>query len=211
MADWLHVLGDIPPERILCDPWMGTATEADLLKKLDGEDKRLCELVDGTLVEKPMGFYESLIATILIGELLNFIRPGNLGVVSSGDGPLRLRMGLVRMPDVAFVSRARLRAAGGVKEQIPSLIPDLAVEVLSPSNSKREMDRKRKEYFGAGVRLVWQIDPPTRTADVYISSNEPLERLTGDGMLKGRDVLPGFELRLSDLFAAADRMLELGQ
>src|SRR5690349_11244645 len=89
LADWLHVLGDIAPERVLCDPLMGTATEADLLKHLDAADKRLCELVDGTLVEKPLGYYESLIAVILIQELLNFIRPKNLGIVSSGDGPLR--------------------------------------------------------------------------------------------------------------------------
>src|SRR5438046_1774546 len=105
MADWLHVLGDIAPERVLCDPYMGTATEADLLKHLDADDKRLCELVDGTLVEKAVGYYESLVAVILIRHLLDFIEPRQLGAVSAGDGPLRLRLGLVRLPDVAFVSR----------------------------------------------------------------------------------------------------------
>src|SRR5687768_2924613 len=102
-AEWLHDLGDVPLERIVFDPWPGTATEADLLRKVETED-RLCELIDGTLVEKPVGAYESLLAMLLVQELLNFIRPRRLGAVIGPDGPLRLRLGLVRLPDISYIS-----------------------------------------------------------------------------------------------------------
>src|SRR5438046_10359522 len=76
-AEWLHDLGDIPLKRIIFDPWPGSATEADLLRKVEVE-KQLCELVEGTLVEKPMGFYESMVATALIQAMLNFVLPRRL-------------------------------------------------------------------------------------------------------------------------------------
>ena len=72
---------------------------------------------------------------------------------------LRLFPGLVRIPDIAFVSWARIPGGRMPKEPIPDLVPDLAVEVLSPSNTPREMALKRRHYFEAGVRLVWIVDP----------------------------------------------------
>ena len=68
------------------------------------------------------------------------------------------------------------------------------------------MRRKREEYFGAGVRLVWMIDPQTRSADVYTELENP-RHVESDGALDGANVLPGFELRLNELFSAADKML----
>src|SRR5215212_3516506 len=68
-AEWLHDLGDVPLERILFTPWPGTATEADMLRKVEVE-KHLCELIDGTLVEKPVGLYESQVAAVLIQLML---------------------------------------------------------------------------------------------------------------------------------------------
>jgi Uma2 family endonuclease len=201
-ADWLHDLGDVPLERIIFDPLPGTATEADLLQKVDVE-KQLCELIDGTLVEKPMGWYESILAMLLAQELLNFIRPRHLGAISGPDGPLRFRIGLVRLPDISYISHERLKSQNVKREQIPSLIPDLAIEVLSPSNRPGEMRRKREDYFGAGVRLAWFIDPETRSADVYKSTDD-VRHIGPDGTLDGEFVLPGFVLKLSDLFAAAD-------
>jgi Uma2 family endonuclease len=119
---------------------------------------------------------------------------------------MRFRIGLVRIPDLSFVSAERLKAAGGVRQAIPSLIPDLAIEVLRTSNRPAEMRLKRGEYFGAGVRLVWIIDPKRRVADVYTSA-DARERINPEGMLRGLDVLPGFEIRLSELFAAADQAI----
>src|SRR6266540_793146 len=79
-AQWLNELGDVPLERIVMNPWMGFATEQDLLKLVE-RDKRLCELIDGTLVEKPVGSKESWIASLLITALTNFVLPRKLGMV----------------------------------------------------------------------------------------------------------------------------------
>ena len=95
-----------------------------------------------------------------------------------------------------------LAAAGGhvPSEPIAPVVPDLAVEVLSAGNTKREMSRKCEEYFAAGVRLVWQIDLETRTAAVYTNPGE-FRTLTESDTLDGEPVLPGFEFSLRELFA----------
>src|SRR5437764_15378666 len=99
-ADWLHSLGDVPLERIVFDPWPGTATEADLLRLVEGD--KLCELIDGTLVEKPRGWEESIIAANVIIEIGIYIKRTNAGVVSGADATLRMASnGRVRLPDVS--------------------------------------------------------------------------------------------------------------
>ncbi|MEO8494493.1 MAG: Uma2 family endonuclease, partial [Planctomycetota bacterium] len=92
-------------------------------------------------------------------------------------------------------------------EPAPSIAPDLAVEVLSVSNTDREMQRKRREYFDAGVSLVWMIDPRQRSAVVYTSLDEYTEYCASDS-LTGGEVLPGFTLSLSELFAELDRQAD---
>ena len=80
---------------------------------------------------------------------------------------MRLAPGLVRIPDVSFVSWDRFPDRRVTREPVPAIAPDLAVEVLSESNTKAEMDRKLREYFAAGARLVWYLDPEDRTVRVY--------------------------------------------
>jgi Uma2 family endonuclease len=203
VEDLLHQLGDVPAWRIRLHPSPGTASEADVLR-LHADEKRLYELVDGTLVEKGMGYRESLLAVYLIMCLDRHVRPRNLGLVTGEAGMLRLFAGMVRIPDVAFVSWARVPGGRVPTAPIPSLAPDLAVEILSGSNTPREMDRKRGEYFDAGVRLVWIIDPDARTVAVYTTPANP-SVLTEHDALDGGAVLTGFTLRLSDLFAELDR------
>lgn len=165
-ADLLHRLGNVPAERIRLSPAPGTATEQDVLA-IEARANRLCELVDGVLVEKTVGYYEARLA-LLIGYFLeDSLEKHNLGVAFGADATLRLMPGLVRIPDVCFVSWGRLPIRELPAEPIPDLIPDLAVDVLSPANTKREMQRKLREYFKVGVGLVWFVDPPTRTAQVY--------------------------------------------
>ena len=113
-------------------------------------------------------------------------------------------LGLVRLPDVAFVSWDRLPERRVPDEPIPNVVPDLAVEVLSASNTAKEMARKRGEYFRAGVRLVWEIDPRARTARVYTSESSFTDLAVND-TLDGGTVLPGFTLPLAQLFAELDR------
>jgi Uma2 family endonuclease len=197
LADLLHRLGDIPLERIRFRPHPGTATEQNVI-----ESKRLCELVDGVLVEKAMGFYESRLAMVLGHLLEDYLENNDLGIVLGEAGMTRMEPGLVRMPDVSFHSWEhfpnRLLPGGAFLEQAP----DLAVEILSPTNTEREMDRKRREYFAGGSRLVWQVYPPKRRVRVYTSVDAFVE-LTENDTLEGGSVLPGFSLSVRRWFERA--------
>src|SRR5258708_1197455 len=96
-----------------------------------------------------------------------FVSQHDLGKVLGPDGTLKLLPEQVRIPDVCFISWGQLRDKSLRDVAIPPLVPDLAVEILSPGNTKREMDRKLREYFQAGVRLVWYVDPRKRIAHAY--------------------------------------------
>ena len=203
LADLLHRLGDIPLERIRFRPYPGSATEGDVVAA-EARTARLCELVDGVLVEKAMGYYESRLAVILSHLFEDYLENNDLGIVLGEQGMTRMELGLVRMPDVSFHSWEhfpnRLLPAGAFVEQAP----DLAVEILSPSNTEREMDRKRSEYFAGGSRLVWQVYPPTRRVRVYTSVDTFVE-LTEADTLEGGPVLPGFTLSVRRWFERAGR------
>ena len=202
LADWLAQLGDIPPERIRAYPPLGKATERDLLEAMS-EGPGICELVDGVLVEKPMGYEESFL-TIVLAELLSkFVRMNKLGRVSGADGLMRLFPGLVRAPDIAFASWKRFPGGRIPRAAIPNLVPDLAIEVLSRSNTLAEMKRKREEYLRCGVRLIWIIDPIKRTVQVIVPKRNPVVLSAAD-MLDGGKVLPGFQVSLKDVFATLD-------
>jgi Uma2 family endonuclease len=112
--------------------------------------------------------------------------------------------GLVRMPDVAFISWDQLPKRKYPNEPIASLFPDLAVEVLSESNTRGEMKRKLKEYFLSGTQLVWIVDPIQRIVDVYTAPDR-FTRLKEGEVLDGGDLLPGFELPLERLFARVEK------
>jgi len=202
-ADLLHRLGDIPPERVRIVPAPGTATVQNVID-IQAREKRLFELVDGVLVEKGMSYRESTLAVFLIECLGPFVRKGNLGILTGESGMMRLFGGLVRIPDVAFASWARVPGGRMPTDPVPQLVPDLAVEILSPSNSPAEMERKRREYFQAGVRLVWIVNADTRTVAVYTSPENPVV-LSQSETLDGGAVLPGFSLSLTEYFAELDR------
>lgn len=202
LNDILDELGGIAAHRVRLEPAPGRATIADLVNVNDNGAS--CELVDGALVEKAMGWSESLIAAVLIELLGRFAREKNLGLVSGPDGFVEILPSLVRGPDVSFISWERLPDRQVPSSAIPRIVPDLAVEVLSVGNTFLEMSRKRHEYFHAGVRLVWMIDPRERTVAVYRKINEPVI-LDESQTLTGHDVLPGLEIRLAEVFAELDR------
>lgn len=201
-AQWLASLGGVPLSRIIFNPWPGEATEADLLYMVDHE-KRLCELVDGTLVEKPVGCWEGLIAANLVVLLGSFVNPRDLGAVFGADSTLRMKSGRIRLPDVSFVSKARLPQT---LAPVPSLGPDLAVEVLSEGNTEAEMRQKLAEYFQSGTRLAWIIDPGPRTVAVYTAADGPPTIVPESGSLDGGAVLPGLSIRVADLFLNVPRV-----
>jgi Uma2 family endonuclease len=197
LADLRRRLGGIPLDRIWFHPAPGTAAEKDVVEA-DERENRLCELVDGTLVEKAMGFEEARLAARLIYLVNSYLDDNDLGICVGADGMMRIAPGLVRIPDMSFVTWDRLPGRESPREPIPDLAPDLAVEVLSDGNTKPEMARKVREYFEAGVMMVWLIDPKKRTARVFSSVGKSV-LLRADQALDGGDVLPGFVLRLSDL------------
>ncbi len=198
-GELLERLGGISPNRVCLKPAPGTATEKDVIRLLHRE-KRKFELVDGTLVEKVMGLKESAIASELGRLVGNWnVEKGDLGMVAGADGTMRFMKGLVRIPDLSFTRWDRLPGGTIPTEPIPDLAPDLAVEVLSEGNTKGEMERKLKEYFLAGVELVWFIDPEKRTARVFTSPDDAKE-LGASDTLTGGDVLPGFKVKVAELF-----------
>jgi Uma2 family endonuclease len=203
LADLHQRLGGVPLERIRCQPPPGTATEVDVLHRPNGE-KCLFELVDGVLVEKAMGLYESVLAMVLGQLLRNFLEQNDLGIVSGEVGLLRLAPGLVRGPDVAFISWQRFPNQRLPAQPVPDVAPDLAVEVLSEGNTEAEMERKLGEYFAAGVSLVWYLEPEPRSVRVYTSPTD-VRLLTEEETLEGDPVLPGFRLSIREWFERAER------
>ncbi len=192
-------LGNIPPSRVCLDPFPGTATERDLLRK-HGRPHKLYELVEGTLVEKPRGHVESIAAAKLIVRLGGFIEQHQLGYFSGADDLIRLMPKVVRGPDVGFTSWSQRPERTADTDAISDVIPSLVVEVLSMGNARGEIAKKLKDDFFAGVQLAWVIDPKTRTAEAYTAPDEK-EAIPADGSLDGGDVLPDFSLPLATLFA----------
>jgi Uma2 family endonuclease len=203
IADLLEELGGIPARRVLLEPTPGTATEKDLIA-IHARTNRPYELVDGTLVEKAVGYDESILGFELGVILANYISVHDLGKAVGDNTMMRLFPGLVRMPDASFISWERYPKKKRRRAEIPTVAPDLVVEVFSKDNTRKEMQRKLEEYFRAGVRLVWYVDPVKRTVRVYTAVDRST-LLGEDDTLDGGDVLPGFTLSIRDWFAEAER------
>ncbi len=203
VLDLYRKFGPIACERIRQDPPPGCGTVEDVIRLKDHEN-RLYELVDGILVEKTVGIEESYIGGTILTLLRNFVDPRGLGMALPADGALQLDINLVRIPDVSFISWERLTGGEFPDDPIPLLVPDLAVEVISRSNTPKEMDDKLKEYFERGVRLVWYVRPRTRVVDVYTNPDR-FTRLTASMRLDGGDVLPGFSVQVGELFTVPKR------
>jgi hypothetical protein len=118
LADLRKRLGGIPLERIWFHPAPGTATEKDVIEA-EARENRLCELVDGTLVEKAVGFEESRLAGKLLHLVSSYLDQNDLGICVGADGMMRIAPGLVRIPDVSFISWDRLPGRESPREPIP--------------------------------------------------------------------------------------------
>ena len=172
---------------------------ADELLKMPDDGKRY-ELVRGVLIEKmPAGDPHSITVGNVFYELTRYTRSGGLGVTRTGDPGYRLERNpdTVRAPDVAWFAPGRLPQ--GV-QGYPELAPDLAVEVKSPTNSRRELAEKAVMWLNFGSREVWVADPETVTITVYRPGVDPIT-LGPDDELKGGEVLPGFSTPGGPLFS----------
>ncbi len=202
VADLVDRLGGIALERLRLHPPLGTATEDDLIRVNEAK-QGLCELVEGVLVEKAVGYYESALTMLLAGYLGEYLNQTGTGYIVGPDGMIRFAPGLVRLPDISLLLWADHDEHRVPRVAIGAVIPALAIEVLSAGNTKREIERKLHEYFTAGVRLVWIVDPPTRTVRVHTSETD-VQTLSENERLLGGDVLPGFELSIQEWFTRLD-------
>jgi Uma2 family endonuclease len=198
VGDLLAHLGDVPADRVVFDPVPGTATEEDWLR-INARKEGVYELVDGVLVRKAMGAQESSLAAILIGHLVAFVLNEPIGKIFCPDGFFRVSERRFRAPDVTFVKNERFPTGRVERVWFLETGFDLAVEIVSLSNTPAEIRIKTEEYFGRGASLVWIADPGTRTVRVHTSPDDFTE-LTEDHTLSGGDVLPGFELSVRQWF-----------
>jgi Uma2 family endonuclease len=163
------------------------------------------ELVDGKLVERPMGLESSQIAGKIITLLNNFLGINPIGDAFGPDASYQCfpdTPDMIRKPDVSFIRAGRLP-----KDHLPEghckIAPDLAVEVLSPNDLARDVARKVREYLAAGIKLVWIVDPDSRFVQVHRPRGNAAGVLSGFGeadILTGEDVLPGFCTPVADFF-----------
>lgn len=159
------------------------------------------EIQAGVLLSEPLpGMRHGRVAAVIVDLLSQHVRPRRLGVVFTADAGYILARcpDTLRGPDVSFVSRERFEQVGDLPTAFPGA-PDLAVEVVSPSNRPAELHAKVADYLAAGTRLVWVVDPDSESVAVYRSLLAP--RILKDrDPLDGGDVLPGFSVEVAELF-----------
>lgn len=171
------------------------------------ESDVLYEVINGERKEVPrMGVLAATIATLLASHLNIFAWPRKLGfAVVEGMfslGPNRSQ----RRPDLAFIVYAQMSTslAGSTDPAVWEVVPNLAVEVVSPNNGASEMETKLLDYFTAGVQVVWVVYPLLRRIYAYQSPNQ-VQILTESDELDGGVAVPGFRLRIADLFALLEK------
>ena len=169
-------------------------------ESLPEEDEYRLELSRGRIVREPApGPRHGWIALRLGRRLAAFAEDEGLGLVFVDTAfVLSAAEGIVRAPDVAFVSSERVPPQG-MTDRFWEVAPDVAVEIVSPSNTVSAMQRKALEYLDSGARLVWVVDPAERTVTVHRGPDD-IRILAGGDTLEGGDALAGFSLVLGDLF-----------
>jgi Uma2 family endonuclease len=162
------------------------------------EDKRY-ELDEGELIEmtRPAYKHNRVLKKLLI-EIELYLRKNPIGEALISENLYALSASTRRAPDVAVIlgnHREELETA-----KVIHIVPDIAVEILSPSEAPRMIHRKLKQYFAAGVKEVWLIDPETRTAEIWTGPQLPEQELSGEATISSA-LLPGFDLPLAELFS----------
>jgi Uma2 family endonuclease len=177
------------------------ATRSLTVAEFEAEAREgLWELIDGEpIAVTPSAGLSSMIAARINGHVFIYLMEHPLGHAFSSDAGFILfpDRDTVRSPDFAFVQRSRLPEVPAAYIPTP---PDLAVEVLSPTDRMPDALAKVTMYLQAGVQLVWLIDPHKRTATIFRQDESPTT-IGEDGVLDGVDVLPGFTLPMAVLFA----------
>ena len=174
-----------------------TLEEFELLPE---EDAYRVELVRGRIVREPRpGGEHGWMTGQLVERIGSYARERRLGIVVTETGfLLSVEPPTVRGPDAAFIAAGKIPAEG-IPRGFWTLVPDLVVEVVSPSNTAAEIREKVLEYLACGSSIVWVVDPATRSVSAYRSRRD-IALLTMEDDLEGGDVLPGFRLPIAELF-----------
>ena len=167
--------------------------------RLEGPEEVRCELDEGELIQmtKPRLFHNRIAGRVR-RALESYMDQHAAGEVLDSDNGYVLAPETIRCPDVSVLMAARA-AAVDPHQDIPGA-PDLAVEVLSPNDSMSAVDRKVRQYLDAGCRVVWLVDPEVREVMVYRAGSDVIERRRDRDDLTEPELLPGFSLRVSELF-----------
>ena len=162
------------------------------------EDKRY-ELDEGELIEMTRPAYKhNRVLAKLMFAVMTYLRQNPIGEMLISENLYALSPATRRSPDLAVILGDRRKELEGAK--VIPIVPDIAAEVLSPSETTRMIHRKLKQYFEAGVKEVWLVDPETLEVDIWVGPSLPDHTLTLADTLTS-PLLPGFELKLADLFA----------
>lgn len=172
------------------------------LEYVEQIDDRIVELVEGVIVDMSRPGWEHGEILITMGALIrDHARQYDLGRVAGGDTGFVLERradgkDTVRGLDIAFVSKEKPR------EQLTrgwtTIAPDLAVEIISPSNKAGDIEKKIEQLLSAGTSLIWVVYPELRTVKVHTMHGA--KTLREDDVLSGGDILPGFEIHVADIF-----------
>lgn len=142
-----------------------------------------------------------MLALRIGARLQQWAEAGGRGVVCVESGFVLARNpDTVRAPDVAFVAAAHIPATG-VPEGFWEQAPDLAVEMVSPSETAEDVREKVRDFLSAAARLVWEVHPRTREVLAHRAPTGAIQALSDDDLLEAPDVLPGFSWRVADIFA----------
>jgi Uma2 family endonuclease len=181
---------------------MGAKTQISVAEfdRLEQPDELRYELDEGELIEMTKPRYEphNRIVRAIDRALLAYVAGNPIGEILSADNLFVLGPATKRSPDLSFLTAERMRRIEAGKDIQGA--PDLAIEVLSPSDKATAMRRKIKQYFGAGCQLVWIVYPASREVEVWESASGPVRVLGEDEMLEAPSLLPHFQLKISGLF-----------
>lgn len=159
------------------------------------------ELVEGRVIEvNPAGVEASATAARVVTRVSIFVDAHTVGMITGTDGGYKLGQDTLRALDVAYFSNTKLAQLLEPEKYAP-FAPDLAVEVVSANDTATEGQARIALYLEAGVKLIWVFYPQRREVEVHFP-DRTAKTLTRDQMLDGGDALPGFQVRINDLFSS---------
>ncbi|MDF0552018.1 Uma2 family endonuclease [Kamptonema sp. UHCC 0994] len=174
-------------------------TDAEFMA-LDRDGHRY-EIVNGELIDMGnSGAKHGYVCSTLMILLGGYVRLHKLGAMFDSSTAFKMKSGNKRSPDISFMAKERLQGLDDLPDGFLEGAPDLAVEILSPSNTVEEIDKKLVEYFDNGSRLVWVIHPRQKYVLVYRNAQEPDRLLKSNNSLDGEEIIPDFTLPIADLF-----------